>query len=98
MKKSKQKLPFLFRIWYACIYLLFGRGTLIYSLFKLDYEAGAYLPGHYTTSERYFVWCDYIHRRMMGKKITYSDVENEYLKKWNNEFNEAINNFNKNKK
>lgn len=69
--------------------LLVGRRSLIYYLFLIEHSAGGSLPGHYTTSERYFIWCDYLSRKAMGKKIKFSDVEFEYLKKWNDEFQEA---------
>lgn len=89
-KEKSKKVFFIFRVWYAMLHIIFGGGSIFYYLFLLDHHCGGYLPGEYTISERYFVWCRYIGKRMLGKSITYFEVETEYLNKWRQEFEESI--------
>lgn len=70
------------KIWFTLISFCFGYGSVLYCLFRFDHLAGGHLPGHYTTAEKYFVWCDYLSRRSRGKKCTFREVELEYFKKW----------------
>lgn len=82
------------KIWYTILLTIFGKGTVIYTIFLFDKEADASLPGHYTTSERYMVWVDYLGRKSRGKKCTFEDVENEYIKKWQDEFEKVRKKYN----
>jgi hypothetical protein len=87
--RAKNKTNAVIRIWYFILYYIFGPGSIIYALHTIDREAGAHLPGHYTHSERYFVWIDYLQRRSFGHRCTFENVEDEYFKKWRADFEEA---------
>ncbi len=74
------------KIYYHLLILITGRRSFIYYLFLLEHLSDASLPSKYTNTERYFIWCEYIDRKASGEKITYSDVELEYLNSWNDYF------------
>lgn len=89
MRVKKNKTSIISRIWYHILYQFFGPGSIIYVINKIDHEAGGHLPSQYTSSERYFVWIDYIRRKSLGNKCTFEEVESEYFKKWQSDFEEA---------
>jgi len=92
MKKIKKLIKYLlcfFELIYFKIRYANASLGIINLLAIIDKEAGGKLPCDYTWGERYMYWVEYLRRRSIGIKCTFEEVEFEYLKEWNDKFQEA---------
>ncbi len=76
-------------IFYFRLRYTFAVCGVVHILAQINAETGAELPCDYTWGERYILWIEYLQRRGDGIKCTFEEVEFEYLKEWNDKFQEA---------
>ena len=89
IKKIVKTFLYLLELVYFQIRYTIAYCSVIHWMAQIDKVTGAELPCEYIWGERYCLWVEYLRRRSVGIKCNYQQVEFEYLKKWNDEFNEA---------